>query len=276
MAHDILPGVRSELPLGELQERFAGCDIAAVDLDECMIPGFAQVVLARRILLRAGLRPHRLRDWLRIPSLAKGGLAVTAFRTLDFIGFQVSRPKMMFFFERAMRRLPRAYFDHAVRGIGAMAYPNVREALALLSRRMPVGIVSFCLDTIVREFVREFNASGEEIVSFYESNRLSFVPEDGRDVLQGYDRSRFMTRPEDKRVALEERMQACGARRPLIIGQSDEDVGMARLAAERGGISIGFNPLRSCVGEFDVAAWGKSWQPVEELCQQLSGADEKS
>ncbi|NOZ24055.1 MAG: hypothetical protein GXP25_23500 [Planctomycetes bacterium] len=273
MTHDLAPGVQSRIPLEELRRRYARCDIAAVDLDECMMPGFAQVILGRRIALRTLLRPCRFRDMLRIPRLIQGGCHVTGMRMLDLLGCRISRPDMMVVFERTLRGLPREYFTQAAEGIARFGYPMMTEALAQLAGRMPVGIVSFCLEIIVRQFVSPLNQGGHEIVSYYRSNRLKFRRDDGRMVLEGYDRSCFMTGPTDKRVAIEEEMAKRRAGRPLVIGHSDEDVGMAELARERKGIAIGFNPLRSCVEAFDVVASGDDWSSLSMLCRILGEAD---
>ncbi|MEW6357199.1 MAG: hypothetical protein AB1696_12795 [Planctomycetota bacterium] len=269
MTYYVLPGVQSTLPTDELRRRYAECDIAAVDLDECMMPGFAQVVLGRRIALRTALRPRRFRDLLKIPSLMQGGLHVVGMRALEFVGCRISRPDLMYVFERTLRGLPREYFADAARGIPRFAYPMMQEVLTGLAGRMPVGIISFCLEIIVQEFVLHLNTGHREVVSFYRSNRLKFKEDEGHQVLDGYDRSCFMTTPGDKRIALEEEMAKRGAARPLIIGHSDEDVGMAELARERGGIAIGFTPLPSCVEAFDIVISGRDWSPILTLCCTL-------
>lgn len=269
MTHEILPGVCSDTALDDLRDRYRRCDIAAVDLDECMMPGFAQVVVARRILWRVGLRPRRMSDVLRVPSLVRGGLAVTAKKAVELLGFEFDRPKMMFTFERTMRGVSREYFGDAVRGIASFCRAGVGGALRALAERMPVGIVSFCLEMIVREFVLRFNSEKPGTVSFEESNRLEFVTVNGREVLKGYDRSRFMTSKEDKRASLEERMREYTASRPVIIGHSHEDVGMAGLARERDGLAVGFNPLDSCAREFGVVVRGRDWSPIEGLFRLL-------
>jgi len=70
---------------------------------------------------------------------------------------------------------------------------------------------------------------------------------------------------------LERRMAALGASVVTTVGHSDDDVPLATLARETGGLAIGFNPPRRLRQAFDVVVTGGDWEAMYALAAILWG-----
>jgi hypothetical protein len=176
-------------------------------------------------------------------------------------------------YERVMRGIPEPYLRAAAQGIPRDSYPFAAETVAELAAHAPTGIVTLGLDVVARAYLEQFRAEAGPSLSFFESNVVAFrTGQGGEREFERYDPGALMLDGEDKRRALERRMAHLSARTPTTIGHSEDDVPLARLARERGGLAIGFNPAERLCDAFDVVVRGRDWEPLFTLVAILVGA----
>jgi hypothetical protein len=263
------PTLRSRFCPGEFRERLLRTDIVAVDLDECVNPGFSQTELGYLIFFAIAAKPLAPSDRRFLPQMLAGGAYIRKVAFLSRFGRTPSNKELMQRYEQSMRGIPEAYFLSQARKLPTRAYSGAFETLRLLGRRTPLGFISLGIDVIAEEFVRQLNRDGETHVRFTDSNRILFKADDNeRRVFEGY-RSPLLKGPEDKLRILKSRMAQLGASYPLVIGNSKDEAAIATLARNRGGISIGIMPSRLDASEFDVLVANPSWQPVLTVLQEI-------
>ncbi|MFP4058585.1 MAG: hypothetical protein ACLF0G_17095, partial [Candidatus Brocadiia bacterium] len=260
------PTIAASQPLEALRAAFAASDLVALDLDHCIFPGYSQTALGERVAWRLLARPARFLDRRFLPRLGLGGLCFALKEARRLLGRETSMERLMARYERAMRGIPEPYVLDAAKAIPPASYPLAEATIAELCRLAPTGIVTLGLDVVARAYMEAFAG-----LSFYEANRVVFRTAARRDrVFGGYDRASLMLDGGDKRRALERRMGDLGATTPTTVGHSEDDVPLASLARERGGLGIGFNPPASLRESFDVVVHGLDWEPMYALVAILA------
>jgi hypothetical protein len=259
------PGITSRYSRIELKERLATVDLVAVDIDECIFPGFSQNVLGQLIFNQIVTRPLSSADLRFVPQLVRGWAYVRKVLLNKRLGRMATNLELMHRYEKSMMNIPFEYFRRGARLIPDRSYPGVLQTLCLLGHRAVVGLVSFGIHLIAEEYMAQLTTADGPCVSFVDANRVRFAARDGaRPVFSGYDEP-LMTRPADKLRVLEHRMEQYGAGVPLVIGNGKDEVEMAALARERGGISIGFRPGSSVQEHYDLVVRSDSWMPLLDL-----------
>jgi hypothetical protein len=269
-SHILEAGLLSRFSLSEFRERLLRSNIVAVDLDECVYPGFSQTDLGYLLFYAIAAKPLASSDRRFLPQMLAGGAYIRKVAFLRRIGRAPSNRELMQRYEQSMRGIPEAYFFSQARKIPARSYAGAVESLRLLGRRVPLCLISLGIDVIADEYLRQLNGHGDPRVRFADSNRIVFGADDrGRRAFLRYQ-SPLLLGPEDKLRVLEARMAELGASCPLVIGNGKDEAAMAALARQRGGLSIGIRPSRSDAGDFDVWVTRQSWQPLRTLLERLA------
>ncbi|MBN2431590.1 MAG: hypothetical protein JXQ27_08950 [Acidobacteria bacterium] len=248
----------------EIGRRLAAADVAVLDVDGCMYPGYTQITLGHRLLngfLRRELRhpPSSLFLW-RLA--AKGGY-------LYWIRFWIRKP------ERRNYLLQKHYalaFDGITRTDIRAILPrvwkkldtHVHPCLAFLADRLPLGIISLGLDVILDGLPEHLRRHHQAVrFLFCCSNRIiwndghfaGLVPPIRVGAADKADL--FHTAAERHRVGI-----------PLVIGHNSEERELCRLAAQRGGLSIGMNPAAGDRDAFDVVIEDGSWKTLHSFLRE--------
>ncbi|HUT35750.1 MAG TPA: hypothetical protein VNE39_19840 [Planctomycetota bacterium] len=253
-------------PLDELRAAYARTDLVALDLDECIFPGYSQEALGARAAWRLLRKPLRRRDWRLLPRLCLGGAYRAWTRAKQLVGAATPAAQLIAWYERTMRGIPEEYFAQAAGRLPKHSLPLAAETVELLATHAPTGIVTLGLDVVARAYAERWPG-----LSFFEANTVVFRPGPGGGrVFEGYDRERMLAGGEDKRRAVERRLAQSGASVPTVVGHNDDDVPMARLARERGGLAVGFRPTPRLFDEFDAVAAGPDWESVYALIAILA------
>ena len=266
----LAPHILSNEPLERIADRFSRLDFAVSDLDQCLFPGFTQVALTVSMfksLLKNHELSHDLKIKLKILDAVLFGCKVKLRGLLDV---QAEHIELMKKFEKLVCDIPREYFERAAKLAPGLSYRYGLETLSLLSEMMPAGIITMSIETILREFARQFIHNGEPIITFYEANRLRFQIGDG-EVFEGYSEKRFILTPDNKLQAMMDRMKQFSASCPLVIGHNFCEVPMVRVAKEMGGLSLGFNPDKDVENEFDIVVHARNWEPIYRFFISLQG-----
>ena len=263
--HSILPGIRSRYNLLQVRRRLRNLDLTAVDIDECLFPGFSQSVLGYLIFFRLMTRPRRLTDLRLVPQLLSGGVYIRKKDLLRRMGHTPTNQELMLRYEQSMRMIPECYFRRGAEAIPGRSFNGALETLRLLGQRTTLGLISFGIDVISEEYQRQINRGGNDCVRFLVSNRILFRRRPcGVYVFEGY-RQPLLTEPGDKLRALQQRLADLKLERPLVIGNGRDEAEMAALARERGGLSIGFRPRPADQRAFDLLVDARDWRPLLRL-----------
>jgi hypothetical protein len=266
--HVLGPNLRSRFSLNELRERLLRSDIVAVDLDECIYPGFSQTDLGYLIFYAISTKPLASSDRGFLPQMLSGGAYIRKVALLRRLGRAPSNRELMQRYEQSMYGIPEAYFITQARKIPARSHTDAIETLRILGRRAPLGLISLGIDVIANEYVRQVNGDGHPSIRFADSNRIVFASDGkGRRAFERYQSPLLLGR-EDKVRLLEARMAELGASCPLVIGNGEDEAAMASLARHRGGLSIGIKPSSSDAGDFDIWVTNRSWQPLRTLFER--------
>src|SRR3989339_1096429 len=232
--------VYSLYSLQSLKGRFSKTDLVVIDLDECLFPGFSQTILGVLIFVNICFFPYKINDWKYIPQLVKGGFFITFTKIKSWFNYNTGNRDLLDKYEMVMKGIPRVYFDSMVKYIPRLSYPFSAGAIRELAKKAPVGLVSFGLNIILEEYVKEFKKGGTPLISFYDSNIIYFKDSG----FAGYQRSQLKTNKFDKKAVLERILSEFNARHPMVIGHNEDDLEMVKYAQENGGIGIGYNPKK--------------------------------
>lgn len=261
--------LRSRFDPDEVQRRLRRSDIVAVDLDECVYPGFSQTDLGYLIFFKIAVKPLVSSDRRFLPQMLSGGAYIRKVALLSRFGRMPTSRQLMQRYEQSMLGIPEDYFLEQARRIPSRSYSGALETLRLLGKRAPLGFISLGIDVIAGQYIRHLNHDGELQVRFADSNRIVFATDgSGRRVFKRYH-SPLLIGAEDKLRLLKSRMAQAGASCPLVIGNSKDEAAMAKLARSCGGLSIGILPSRRDAGEFDLLVEYSSWQPLLTLLEPL-------
>jgi hypothetical protein len=260
----------------ELRARLLGVDFAAVDIDECVYPGYSQADLGHLLFFAIAARPICPSDRLLLPQLLSGGAYIQRVGLVARFGLRPSNRALMRRYERSMRGIPEAYFLEEARRIPPRSREGAAETLRLLGRFVPVGLISLGVNVLTEEFARQLgreggSGGGAGGVRFADSNRIRFAPDAaGRRRFAGYEEP-LLVGAGDKLRILERRLEELGASRPLVIGNGEDESAMSELARRAGGLSVGVKPTGRA-GIFDLVVDGESWIPLLELLSHVLGA----
>jgi phosphoserine phosphatase len=229
-------------------------DLAVVDLDKCLFPGYTQTFLGAAVVWQVLLRPECVSDRKHLAPLVSGALYV--------LGSKVRRPPnqaLIEAYEQAMRGIPQRYFIEGALALPAFSRRGARQVVRALSYSATVGLVSLGIDVVAREFMIQIPG-----LSFYRCNTLRFNADDPRRPLIGYEKP-VMCDGAAKRRVMEELCAETRARCPLVIGHDADDIAMATSARELGGWSLGIRPRRALRSYFDAWTTGADWTPLLSL-----------
>lgn len=270
--HRPLPGLRSRFDRAALAARLQSVDLVAVDIDECIFPGYSQSWLGYLIMQQLLTRPERLDDLRHVPQLIAGGVYIQKVDLLRRLERQPTNRALMARYVQSMRGIPEGYFLRGAERIPGRTYAGAAACLALLGRRAPLGLISLGVHVVAGAYRRWLDRrAGATVVAFIEANQIVFeAGGDGRARFSGYAPP-LRVGPADKLRALEHRLDEHGARCPLVLGNSVDEASMAALARARGGLSVGYRPTRAAAAAFDLQIHARDWRPLNALLGQLLG-----
>ena len=265
----IAPGVFAHEPYDSIKEKFRRLDLAVSDLDQCLFPGFTQIALTKSMFLTLLRKPELARNLNVKLKIANAALFTIKVKFKSLLKINTEHIDMIKKYEKVVEKIPREYFLRAAEELPAGSYRYGFDTLHLLSKRMPVGIITLGLDVIMREFVRQFARHNKSFISFYNANKVLFNTGNGTRVFDRYSGRKFMATAKDKSNALTARLKQFNVGHPLVIGHNAFEVDMARSAKEMGGLSVAFNPDKTFENEFDIIVRGKNWEPMFRFFKSL-------
>ncbi|NLI48139.1 MAG: hypothetical protein GX414_13620 [Acidobacteria bacterium] len=258
---DMMPGVRSRLDAAELRRRLTAADVAVLDVDECMMPGFAQIALGHRLLRDAlsGGGPAGARA-VRIGRLVALGACLYGLKLLP--GDPVRKNlRLHTLYGRALRGVERAAFHRVMPDVWRCVYPEVRSCLRRLAERRPVGVISLGLDCLLDGLTAALAEGGNPIpFRFLEGNRIIWR----NDRFAGLAPP-IRHGPRDKAAAFETVAVRHGWRAPLVVGHNADETELCVIAESAGGLSIGIGARPAHRDQFHVLLPRGAWDRLEEF-----------
>jgi hypothetical protein len=268
--------IYARYPFEELQKRFNQIDLIVIDFDECVFPHFSQTTLGKLIFWEILFNPLEWVDLKFLPSLLFGGFFICLSRIRHRLSGIVDNLEMMKGYEETMMGIPLLYFKKAAVRIPPRSYFYSKVAIEELSKQAKIGIISFGVDIIMEEYMKQLNGGGKCCVSFYNCNILRFERKGAREVFVGYRRDELKTNKIHKGELLERRIKQFNAKTPLVIGHNEDDTEMVKIAQVMNGIGIGFNPLPEVEHAFDIKVFGKDWEYLCQLVKKLRQGQKSS
>ncbi len=263
------PSLTFRLSLKETQERFAACDICCVDLDQCVFPTFTQIALGTLAVGRAAVTPSL---WPRLRQLIAGGSYIAHARLRKFRGERLTNEELMHRFSSVMSGMPVDMLESMARLLPRVSFPGWRDALALISERMPTGMLSFAIQPIIDAYRRTRGWRGRPIFDMASGTPIQVAGSANGPVLLGcYGDDSDLT-GQAKLNTLKGWMADRGARVPLVIGHGPDEAPMADYARQEGGLSIGFRAAPDWADHFDVRIDAMTWRPMTRLLRLLQSA----
>ncbi|MBT9131933.1 hypothetical protein B9J77_02305 [candidate division NPL-UPA2 bacterium Unc8] len=174
----------------------------------------------------------------------------------------VNNHKLMCFFSGRFRGIPLSYLQAAARPIPAKSFPGAKKVLSILSKHAKTGFISFGLDMVLNEYKVQFRDEGRQLISFYDSNHCIWRKDSERIVSNGIEQEQLMIKASDKADRARERIKEFRAKAPLVIGHSQGDLEMMKVAKEYGGLALGFNPSSKIAKHCHIVVKAKNWQPL--------------
>jgi len=260
----MVPGAVTTLDRAEIGRRLAAVDIAVLDVDGCMYPGYTQITLGHRLLngfIRRELR-HPPSSLFLLRLVARGGV-------LYWIKFLVRDPEKRNFllqkhYAAAFRGISRTDIRAILPRVWKKLDANVPPCLAYLARRVPLGIISLGLDVILDGLPAYLDRRQPAVpFLFCCSNRI--IWNDGH----------FEGLVDPVRVGAADKarlFRAAGERHgvhvPLVIGHNAEERELCRVAEQRGGLSIGMRPAVGDQASFHVVIEHGGWDTLLAFLRQ--------
>jgi len=251
----------------QAKERFAACDICCVDLDQCLFPTFTQTILGSLAVGRAAISPSL---WPKIPNLLGGGYYLVSTRLRQLTGrHQPTNSELMARFSSVMSGMPMNLIESLARLLPRISFPGWRDSLAIISSRMPTGLLSFAIQPIIEAYRRTFGWRGRPIFDLASGTPVEVTGGAKGPVLLGCYDDNGSLNGQAKLRTLNQWMDECKAKRPLVIGHGPDEAPMADYAREQGGLSIGFRPTEGWAEHFDLVVNAMTWRPVTRLLRLL-------
>jgi len=235
-------------------------DIIILDFDGCLYPGISKVRVAIDITLNLAIRPYQPADRRLLPHMGLSAMILILTRLQQRIGNRITDGDLVKRYQRHLGSLTLSYFEAASQRIVGSLYPGAIETLAFLCRVGNCGVISLALNPVLAALNTRLRSEHDCSLAFYHGNSISSfrAKMSDRPVLNGQDKRDFMIAEIENR----------GCKTPLIIGNDLEDVPMAVLAKEMGGMSIGFNPRKSARAHFDIAVYGRNWYRLSSIVRE--------
>ena len=264
--------IHSKHPFEEVQKRFHQIDLIVIDFDECIFPHFSQTTLGKLIFREILFNPLDRSDLQFLPSLLSGGLFICLAKIKHRLSGIADNLEMMKGYEKTMMGIPLHYFKKTAERIPPRSYFHSKGTIKELSQQAKVGIISFGVDIIMEEYMRQLNDGGKSCIHFYDCNTLRFERKCTREVFMGYRRDELKTNKIHKAELLGKRIKQFSAKTPLVIGHNEDDTEMVKTAQKMNGVGIGFNPLPEVEHTFDIKVFGKDWEHLLQLIKKLCAA----
>jgi len=262
---EVHQGVQARISPREIHTRLRGVDGVVLDVDECLLPGFSQIVLGHQLfhhLLRdVRRRPGRAPMLLRMASL---GVLLYLIKALPLAPERRNR-WLHLNFNRALRGVEEADLAAVMPRIWARLYPRVPECLAFLAGRSRVAIVSLGLDALLRYLPSAVPLDGgpfpflfiESNVTLWRNGRLTGLQEPIR------------TGPADKAELYRAAAASHTLVKPLIIGHNRDETELCRLAEALGGLAVGIGPSDHARDHFHVVLAEGDWPALTGFFQSF-------
>lgn len=245
--------------LGELVRR---CDVAVIDLDQCIYPRFTEArlgagILGRGLAGKLGLRKgeEEREISVRLGALLAGAAYLSFHRAGRLLGRRPRNEELLRAFGRVFSGFPVALLQEEARALPGKGPDTWKEALARLSRLMPLYLCTFSVEPIARAY-GEVTVSGRPIFSGWRGT--SFLIREGR--VAGVEFQPGDLGPESKRRRLDALLRKGGFCRPLIIGHGRDEALMAKRARELGGGSLALRRWGSETEAFDLVLGRGAWR----------------
>jgi hypothetical protein len=255
------PGIETDLSREQIGRRLAATDIAVLDVDGCMYPGYTQITLGHRLLngfIRRELR-HPPSSLFLLRLVAKGF-------HLYWIKYLVKNPDRRNFllqknYALAFHGIARADIQAILPKVWNRLDANVHPCLDFMKQKMPLGIISLGLDVIL-DGLPEYLAQAHRPVEFLfrSSNRILW--NDGH--FAGLE-APVRVGAADKAELFERACARHGVHVPLVIGHNSEERHLCRMADERGGLSIGMKPADFDRDAFHVVVKDGAWDTLRRF-----------
>lgn len=262
--------VTFRVPFDEAQRRFATCNICCVDLDQCLFPTFTQVVLGAMAMGRTAVSP---RLWPRLGQLVSGGSYIARARVHSLLGNRPSNDELMKRFSTVMAGMPVDLIESLAKLLPRISFPGWRDAMALIAKRMPTGMLSFSIQPIIDAYRKTNCWRGRQIFDLASGTPVEVAGGENGTVLLGCSSDQTNLDGRTKLDTLQRWMAERNASVPLVIGHGPDEAPMADFARQVGGLSIGFRPKRQWADHFDVIIDAVTWRPVTRLLRLLEPAD---
>lgn len=255
----------------ELLKIFKKIDICILDLDECITPVVTQVELIKEMLRLIFVHPLKSRDrWLLLRFAPKSLwlylIVMILKRKIFRLTISSSSRTSIYTFPKLVRNIPKDYFYQGSRRLPRLVYPGFKDVLKNLASFCKVGIITSGLKPVVKEYIRDFNSNiNKGAISFYNCNHMVWSEKRGVLVFKDLDMTRIIKGSDAKAQIAKNRMAEFNSHFLLAIGHNEDDIGMAEIAKQSGGLSIGFNPKSNVLDSFDVIIKAKNWCPIDDL-----------
>ncbi|MBI5963625.1 MAG: hypothetical protein HY863_09145 [Chloroflexi bacterium] len=232
-------------------------DLIILDFDGCLYPGISKVRIAIDLTLTLAIKPNHPTDRSFLPHLGLTALELMFMRLYQKIDSRITNGTLVKQYQKRLGYLPSSYVETASRNLILKLYPGALETLVFLCRRGSCGVISLALDSVLFALDTTLRSRYACSLAFYYGNPLSQFEWEWSNgpVVSGWEKREFMLREIEKRKS----------KIPLVIGNDVEDIPMAILAKEMGGLSIGFNPTRSAKSYFDINLYDNNWYQLGSI-----------
>jgi hypothetical protein len=184
----------------------------------------------------------------------------------QLFGKKPSNYELMFNFCRVIKGLPLSLVEACALRLPKKGPQFWRVALAKLSIRMKVFLLTFSIEPIARAYGEVKDIQGRKIFQGWKGTPL--LLKEGK--IQGCAINSVSLSPPAKLEAMEVILSAGGFRRPLIIGHSADEALMARRSREMGGSSIRLVKHSRPVEGFEYELDGNGWKKLVAVLGEIN------
>jgi hypothetical protein len=251
---EIAPHVYSTYSKEEIDKRLKEVDLVLIDMDSCIYPGTTGLSLFKNYCLLY-LRGGNIKIIFYIIFLIACQPTMILLRLID-------NRKLMRFVSGIVRGAPLSYLQAAARLIPSKSFSGAKETLSILSKHAKAGFISFGLDIVLDEYKVQFKDEGRQLISFYDSNHFIWQKAGETMISNGIAIEHLMIKASDKADRTIKRIKEFRAKVPLVIGHSQGDLEMMKIAKEYGGLALGFNPSSKVAKHCHLVVKARDWQPL--------------
>ncbi len=255
------PEIETSLPPEEITARLQRVDVAILDVDECLFPGYTQIELGhliyRDLLRKSAGNPAYLSLFLRF---TMRGLLLYLLKHLP--GKHEQRNLMLHrHYIRTLRGIPRRLVLEQLPRVWRRLPSTVPTCLGFIGERVPVGIISLGWDIILQGLPDQLQRKGCPL-SFRFTCANTTRWEGGRFVDLAPP---VRVGPADKLSMFELENRTHGFKCPLVIGHNSDERQLCELARRQGGLSVGLGPRPSDRPFFDIRLATPDWAQLERF-----------